>query len=66
MVLGGESQVLDLGRELRLYTRYQPIALAHQYGGCTAEGCDAPPAWCEIDHEWAGNTQNRDLPRVAV
>lgn len=53
MVLGGESQPLDLGRERRLFTRYQRLALAQVYGGCAAVECDRPPSWCEIDHDTA-------------
>jgi hypothetical protein len=51
MVLGGDSVPLDLGRERRLYTRYQRLALAHRHHGCAADGCDRPPAWVEIHHK---------------
>ena len=51
MVLGGDSQPLDVGRERRLHTKSQRIALAHRDGGCLAENCDRPPAWCEAHHE---------------
>ena len=53
MVLGGASEPLDLGRERRLFTKYQRIALHHQYGGCAATNCDRPPAWTEAHHEHA-------------
>lgn len=53
LVLGGDSQPLDIGRERRLFSRYQRIALATRYGGCCAEDCDRPPSWCEIDHHQA-------------
>ena len=43
-VLGGHSQVLDLGRKTRFHTGPQRIALALRDGGCTAEGCDCRPA----------------------
>ncbi len=39
-----KSQVLDLGRSTRFHTNAQRIALTIEQGGCTAEGCDAPPA----------------------
>lgn len=50
MVLGGRSVPLDLGRERRLYTKHQRIALAHAHGGCAAVNCDRPPDWTEIHH----------------
>ncbi|MBZ5739677.1 HNH endonuclease signature motif containing protein [Nocardioides mangrovi] len=41
VVLGGESEVLDLGREQRLHSQAQRIAIAiKQQGQCAAEGCD--------------------------
>ncbi|QNN52335.1 HNH endonuclease signature motif containing protein [Nocardioides mesophilus] len=51
MVLGGDSVVLDLGREQRLFDRYQKIVINHRYQGCAAENCDRPPAWMEFHHE---------------
>jgi hypothetical protein len=50
-VLGGDSQVLDLGRKTRFHTTAQRIALAIQQGGCTAEGCDWPPGMCHAHHD---------------
>jgi hypothetical protein len=51
MVLGGDSQPLDVGRSRRLHTRYQRVVLANRDGGCLAENCDRPPSWCEAHHE---------------
>lgn len=48
LVLGGESEVLDLGRARRLFSRGQKIALVERDGGCA--WCHAPPAWCEAHH----------------
>jgi hypothetical protein len=50
MVLDGESVVLDIGREQRLFDRYQRIAMAQRFGGCAAESCDRPPSWAEAHH----------------
>jgi len=50
MVLDGDSVPLDLGRERRLFSKAQRIALAHRYGGCAAVNCDRPPAWTEAHH----------------
>lgn len=51
MVLNGASMPLDLGREQRLFDRYQKIAINHRYQGCAADSCDRPPAWMEYHHE---------------
>ncbi|HEY1117624.1 MAG TPA: DUF222 domain-containing protein [Acidimicrobiales bacterium] len=40
IVLGGDSQPLDLGRKRRLFTEAQRLALAIRDRGCAAEGCD--------------------------
>jgi len=50
-VLGGASQVLDLGRKTRFHTGPQRVALALRDGGCTAEGCDWPPGMCHAHHD---------------
>ena len=49
-VLGSKSQVLDLGRTTRFHTKAQRIALTIEQGGCTAEGCDSPPAMSHAHH----------------
>ena len=51
MVLDGDSMPLDVGREKRLFDRYQKIAINHRYNGCAAHNCDRPPAWMEYHHE---------------
>jgi hypothetical protein len=50
-VLGGTSAVLDLGREARLFTKAQRIAMGLRDKGCRAETCDRPPPWCEAHHD---------------
>jgi len=49
-VLGGRSEVLDLGRTRRLFSPAQRKALAIRDRTCRAEGCDIPAAWCEAHH----------------
>ena len=49
-VLGGKSEVLDLGRKRRFHTKAQRVALAIEQHGCTAEGCDWPPGMCHAHH----------------
>ena len=54
-VLGGQSQLLDLGRAQRFFTEAQRVALALTYDSCAAEHCDRPYAWTEHHHQdpWA-------------
>src|SRR5664279_2605779 len=47
-VLGDESEVLDLGRTKRMFTRAQRLALVERDGGCAK--CHAPPEHCEAHH----------------
>lgn len=49
-VLGGDSQVLDLGRAQRLFSPAQRKALAINQPTCRAFGCDVPATWCEAHH----------------
>ena len=51
VVLGGGSQPLDVGRAKRYFTSAQRIAMGIRDGGCTARGCDAPPAMCHAHHD---------------
>jgi len=46
---------LDVGRERRLFTRKQRIAIAARDGGCLWPSCIAPISQCEmhhVDHWW--------------
>lgn len=59
VVLGGDSQVLDVGRTRRFFTTPIRSALVLRDQGCAFPGCDAPPAACEAHHNqpwWAGGT----------
>jgi hypothetical protein len=49
-VMGGDSEVLDLGRGSRLFNEAQRRAMVARDGGCIWPGCTAPPAWCEAAH----------------
>ena len=45
-VLGTASEVLDLGRTARLFSRPQRLAMAiRQQHTCAARGCQRPAAW---------------------
>jgi hypothetical protein len=50
-VLGGPSQILDLGRQNRFFNDHQRTALATNYETCAAADCDRPYAWSELHHE---------------
>lgn len=41
---------LDLGREQRLFSARQKLALAIRDGGCAGIGCPVPAAYCESHH----------------
>jgi hypothetical protein len=49
-LLDSLGNVLDLGREQRLFSRHQRVALAIRDGGCLWAGCERPPSWCEAHH----------------
>ena len=42
------GRVLNLGREQRLFSEKQRLAMAARDGGCLM--CDRPPSWCEAHH----------------
>lgn len=49
-VLGKDSEVLDLGRAARLFTKAQRRALLLRDETCRAEGCSIPGTWTEAHH----------------
>lgn len=49
-VLGGTSEVLDLGRAQRLFSPAQRKALRLRDQTCRADGCTIPAAWTEAHH----------------
>jgi hypothetical protein len=60
---GRDGNVIDLGREARLFTTHQKIALAARDGGCMFPGCDRPASWTEAHHirHWSRDGGNTDL-----
>ncbi|MDC5699086.1 HNH endonuclease [Intrasporangium calvum] len=50
MVLGGRSEPLDVGRQHRLVTASQRVALWHRDRGCSYPGCTIPAAWTDAHH----------------
>ncbi len=65
-VLGGDSQVLDLGRTRRFHNKAQRLAAGVRHRGCAARDCDWPPGLCHLHHPqpWAkhGGTDSDGLP----
>lgn len=63
MVLGGQSEILDVGRAARLVTPVLRKTLAARDGGCVFPGCTAPSAACQAHHVipwWAGGSTSLD------
>ena len=50
VVLGAESEILDLGRLTRLFSRGQTAALWLRDRVCTFPGCSTPAHWCDAHH----------------
>ena len=65
VVMQGPSEVLDVGRRTRTIPAGVRRALVLRDRGCTAEGCDRPPGWCDAHHivHWAdgGSTSLENL-----
>jgi hypothetical protein len=55
VVLGGQSEPLDVGRERRLVTKGLRLALTTRDRGCSYPGCTIPPHWTDAHHvtHWA-------------
>ena len=67
VVLGGTSQVLDVGRRRRLHSESMRVAMGVRDDGCTAVGCEAPPGHCHAHHDkpWsAGGPTNVTTGRL--
>ncbi len=55
MVLGSDSEPLNIGRKTRTIPPAIRRAIEQIYDGCAWPGCDAPLSWCDIHHKvhWA-------------
>ena len=58
-----DGRALNLGREQRLFTTRQRIALAARDGGCRWTDCNSPPSWSEAHHveHWKRDNGRTDL-----
>ncbi|HLQ60825.1 MAG TPA: DUF222 domain-containing protein, partial [Candidatus Acidoferrales bacterium] len=50
VVLGADSEPLDVGRLTRIIPPPMKRALDVRDGGCKFHGCDRPPPWCDGHH----------------
>jgi uncharacterized protein DUF222/HNH endonuclease len=50
IVLGGDSQILDVGQNRRLATGPLRRALVARDRGCAFPACDRPARWCDAHH----------------
>ncbi len=50
-VLDSRSVPLDMGRQTRLFTKAQRIALGLRDGGCTTKGCETSASGCHAHHD---------------
>ena len=67
IVLGPDSEVLDIGRKTRVWTTAQRKAIVARDRHCQAPGCRAKPQHCDIHHEghWAdGGTTSVDKGKL--
>ncbi|WP_181313196.1 HNH endonuclease signature motif containing protein [Nocardioides campestrisoli] len=68
-VLGTDSEVFDLGRSSRLFTRGQRLKAALEHPTCRTVGCSVPATMCEAHHgrdPWGrgGTTDQADLTHL--
>ncbi len=56
-VLGGDSEILDLGRAQRFFNAVQRRAMLLRDRTCRAEGCDIPGTWAEAHHWVPGSSE---------
>lgn len=62
-ILMKDGQVVNLGRDSRLFTRFQKMGIATRDGTCIVPSCDRPPSWCEVHHinEWVRDRGRTDI-----
>ncbi len=58
-----DGNCINVGRDQRLFTQRQRVALAERDGGCRIPGCHRPPSQCEAHHidEWHRQNGRTDL-----
>jgi hypothetical protein len=65
VIFDSDAEILNLGREQRLFSSRQAIAIAARDGGCQLGDCDRPPSWCETHHidHWTRDHGNTNTDR---
>lgn len=68
VVLGGNSEPLDVGRARRAFSRYQRAAMLARDGGCAGLGCDPHPRRAHAHHlrEWGRHHGPTDTAQGAL
>ncbi len=67
VVLGGDGEILDLGRATRFFTPAQKKALWLRDRGCTFPECTMPAQWTDAHHlDWWSRGGRTDLDRAAL
>lgn len=67
VVLGTESEVVDMGRESRLATPGQLKKLWLRDHECTYPGCSVPNTWCDAHHVvWWSKNGRTDIDNLAL
>lgn len=67
VVLGGDGEILDMGRSVRLFTPGQRRAVWLRDQGCTYPGCTMPPQWCDAHHvDWWSRGGASDIDNAAL
>jgi hypothetical protein len=63
ILFDNDGQIINVGREQRLYTSRQRTGIGVRDGGCRFPGCDRPPSWCEVHHinEWVRDGGRTDV-----
>lgn len=67
IVIGPDSEILDIGRKTRVWTTAQRRAIIARDRHCTHPGCETRPGYCDIHHieHWAdGGTTSVDKGRL--
>jgi hypothetical protein len=59
VVLGADSDVLDVGRLTPAWTPGIRRAITVRDRGCVFPGCDRPPSWCDVHHCQPWNQSGR-------
>src|SRR5690606_41832872 len=65
LVIGAESEPLDLGRSVRLSSPAQRRAVIARDQGCFWDGCSIPSRYCEVHHLdwWDEDAGHTDITR---